>query len=204
MYMKDIVKDRGSTHLETCNWYFVYSFNCMPMLEKTSREKYDVGFMDKLASFEGNQRMDIKKKRKKKNNASRRNILGASSSQLDKAFFMEKMKNLMLECNRVFPRTPFFFGQGRISLHDLSINFKDRQLVHFSPKEEFHSLPQNPIMVPLVSHPSLDLIEKALNLHGLLLWNRRWLQKFGLLDLNIFTYSRTGNNSSIISTPIWS
>ncbi len=88
--MKDIVKDRGSTHLETCNWYFVYSFNCMPMLEKTLREKYDVGFMDKLASFEGNQRMDIKKKRKKKNNASRRNILRASSSQLDQGLLHGK------------------------------------------------------------------------------------------------------------------
>jgi hypothetical protein len=29
------------------------------MLEKTLREKYDVGFMDKLASSKGNQRMDI-------------------------------------------------------------------------------------------------------------------------------------------------
>ncbi len=55
----------------------------MPMLEKTLREKYDVGFMDKLASSKGNQRMDIKRKRKKNNNALRRSILGASSSQLD-------------------------------------------------------------------------------------------------------------------------
>jgi hypothetical protein len=53
------------------------------MLEKTLREKYDVGFMDKLASSKGNQRMDIKRKRKKNNNALRRSILGASSSQLD-------------------------------------------------------------------------------------------------------------------------
>ncbi len=52
MYMKDFVKDWGSTHLETCNWYFIYSSNCLPMLEKTLREKYDVGFMDKLASSE--------------------------------------------------------------------------------------------------------------------------------------------------------
>ncbi len=55
----------------------------MPMLEKRLREKYDVGFMDKLASSKGNQRMDIKSKRKKNNNALRRSILGASSSQLD-------------------------------------------------------------------------------------------------------------------------
>jgi hypothetical protein len=53
------------------------------MLEKRLREKYDVGFMDKLASSKGNQRMDIKSKRKKNNNALRRSILGASSSQLD-------------------------------------------------------------------------------------------------------------------------
>jgi hypothetical protein len=90
IYMKDIIKDWGSIHLDTCNWYFVYSPNCMPMLKKTLSDKYDVGFMDKLASSEGNQIMDIKKKRKKKNNALRRGTLGTSSSQLDQGLLHGK------------------------------------------------------------------------------------------------------------------
>lgn len=120
---------------------------------------------------------------------------------------MEKMKNLMLECNRVLLGTPIFLWMRKKNL--LSWPFhqfqKQRQLVHFHPKEEeLHSLPQNPIMVPVVSHPSLDLIKKALNFHGLPLWNWGWLQKFGLLDLSILTYSRKRYNFSIIFALVWS
>lgn len=62
----------------------------MFMLEKTLKEKYDAGFMDKLASSKGNQIMDIKKKRKKKNSALRISTLGTSSSQLDQGLLHGK------------------------------------------------------------------------------------------------------------------
>ncbi len=65
MYKKEFVKGWDSSHLPCFGWYLNCLLDCILVSERSKWEKFDLRFLEKLASSQGNKE-DIDKKKKKK------------------------------------------------------------------------------------------------------------------------------------------
>jgi hypothetical protein len=65
--------------LPYCGWYLDCPPYCIHVLKRLGREKFDLGFLEKLVSFQGNKE-DIKKMKKKKKDVKVSSTPGAGHS----------------------------------------------------------------------------------------------------------------------------
>ncbi len=77
MFWKELIRDQGSFYLPYWGWYLDYPSNCTLVSKRSEQEKFDVGYLEKFASSQGNKKEDIDKRRKKKKDVQVSNTLKA-------------------------------------------------------------------------------------------------------------------------------